>query len=180
MAELQNVFVTVGTDVHPFDRMTDWVDAWAADGDPAAHLFMQSGTSRVPQKAEHSPYLSYTEMEDRVHDADAVVCHGGPGTIMLAVALGKMPIVAPRNSSLGEHVDDHQMAFCARIAADGAILLAQSEDDFRTHLSCVLKGDALPPRSVSDSDPAQTAARFEELVNGLFRSPPRTPAGSRC
>ena len=69
-----------------------------------------------------------------MRDARVVVCHGGPGTIMLAATLGKMPIVMPRSSALGEHVDDHQVAFCKRIAADGAILLATTEDEFRAHI----------------------------------------------
>ena len=34
----------------------------------------------------------------------AVVCHGGPGTIMLCVSLGKRPIVIPRMATRGEHV----------------------------------------------------------------------------
>ena len=104
-----------------------------------------------------------------MRDARVVVCHGGPGTIMLAATLGKMPIVMPRSSALGEHVDDHQVAFCKRIAADGAILLATTEDEFRAHIEVVLKGDVMPPRTVSDADPAVTTARFEELVEGLFQ-----------
>ena len=26
------IFVTVGTDHHPFDRLIEWTDAWAAEG----------------------------------------------------------------------------------------------------------------------------------------------------
>jgi UDP-N-acetylglucosamine transferase subunit ALG13 len=170
MTDLPLIFATVGTDVHPFDRMADWVDAWLQlDGEPRARCVMQTGTSKTPKRAEHSPYLGYADMESLVQDARVVVCHGGPGTIMLASSLGKIPIVMPRSSALGEHVDDHQVAFCKRIAADGAILLANNEDEFRAHIEVVLRGDVPPPRMVSNADPAVTTARFEELVDGLFQ-----------
>lgn len=173
MTDLPLIFATVGTDVHPFDRMADWVDGWLEqNGGAAARCVMQTGTSKTPKRAEHSPYLGYAEMQSMVQDASVVVCHGGPGTIMLAASLGKIPIVMPRSSALGEHVDDHQVAFCNRIAADGAILLASTEEEFRAHIGVVLRGDVLPPRVVSEADPAATTARFEELVEGLFRSEP--------
>jgi UDP-N-acetylglucosamine transferase subunit ALG13 len=175
MTDLPLIFATVGTDVHPFDRMAEWVDGWIAhEGKGTARCFMQSGTSKPPAHAEHSPYLGYEEMESLVNEATVVVCHGGPGTIMLAASLGKMPIVMPRSAAMGEHIDDHQVAFCKRIAADGAILLAWTEEEFRSHVELVLSGEALPQRSMSDADPAAATARFEQLVNGLFA--PRTDA----
>ena len=112
MGELPLIFATVGTDVHPFHRMTRWIDGWLEQGGSQRALcFMQTGTSEEPRLAAHYPYLGYTEMEQKVRDATAVVCHGGPGTIMLCLALGKQPIVVPRAADRGEHVDNHQRAF---------------------------------------------------------------------
>jgi UDP-N-acetylglucosamine transferase subunit ALG13 len=123
MGDLPLIFATVGTDVHPFHRMTHWIDGWLEQGGlTRAQCFMQTGTSEEPKLALHYPYLGYTEMEQKVREAAAVVCHGGPGTIMLASTLGKRPIVVPRRKQFGEHVDDHQLAFTQRIARDGAIL----------------------------------------------------------
>ena len=44
-----------------------------------------------------------------------VVTHGGIGSVLLALSVGKRPIVMPRCSRLGEHVDDHQIAFAERL-----------------------------------------------------------------
>ena len=173
MTDLPLIFATVGTDVHPFDRMSDWIDGWLEhDGATRARCFMQTGTSKVPKLADHSPYLGYSEMEEHVRNARAVVCHGGPGTIMLAVSLGKVPIVMPRESAHGEHVDDHQVRFCTRIAGDGAILLARTEEEFRAHVDVVLNGEVMPPRPAADADPALAVAQFEKLVDGLFTPQP--------
>ena len=96
-----------------------------------------------------------------MRDASAVVCHGGPGTIMLCVSLGKRPIVIPRAADRGEHVDDHQRAFSRRVAADGAILLAETEDEFRGHVERVLSGGVEPIDRLAH-DPRDAADRFEE------------------
>ena len=50
-----DVFVTAGTDHHPFDRLVDMVEAWArarrAAGRPV-RVFFQYGTSRPPEGHE--------------------------------------------------------------------------------------------------------------------------------
>jgi UDP-N-acetylglucosamine transferase subunit ALG13 len=166
--QLPLVFASVGTDFHPFDRLSRWIDAWLeAGGSAAARCFVQTGTSAVPRHAEHRQYLGHAEMEEMVRAADVVVCHGGPGTIMLAATLGKRPIVVPRRKRYGEHVDDHQLAFAERIAAEGAIVLAQAEDELRTCLDAALGRSAeasLPP---AGAGPAAAVAMFEQLVDDL-------------
>ncbi|HYX84954.1 MAG TPA: glycosyltransferase [Gaiellales bacterium] len=172
----------MGTDYHPFDRLCGWVDRWLADGGAdRVRCFVQTGTSTPPAHAEHGQYLGHAQMEAMMREAAVIVCHGGPGTIMLAATMGKRPIVVPRRKSAGEHVDDHQHAFTRRIAADGAIILAQTEQDFRLYLSGVLRAngaDPVPPRT---TDPADAVRRFEQLVDGLLwpAKAPRRPRPSR-
>jgi len=163
------VFASVGTDYHPFDRLSRWMDAWLeAGGSDSARCFVQTGTSAVPRLAEHRQYLGHAEMEAMVRAAAVVVCHGGPGTIMLASTLGKRPIVVPRRKRYGEHVDDHQCSFTERIAGEGAIVLAQSEEELRTCLDAALGRDSeakLPP---TGAGPARAVAMFEQLVDELM------------
>jgi UDP-N-acetylglucosamine transferase subunit ALG13 len=168
--KLPLIFATVGTDVHPFNRMTDWIDAWLeAGGMDRARCFMQTGTSAKPRLADHNPYLGYTDMVENIRAAAAVVCHGGPGTVMLCASLGKRPIVIPRSAARGEHVDDHQRAFSRRVAADGTVLLAETEGQFGALIDGALDGHVTSLRS-DGTDPAATVAAFEELVNRLFRA----------
>jgi UDP-N-acetylglucosamine transferase subunit ALG13 len=88
---------------------------------------------------------------------------------MLASTLGKRPIVVPRRKQFGEHVDDHQLAFTQRIARDGAILLAQSDDELRSCLDGALglAGAAadLPP---AGAGPGPAVAAFEQLIDELL------------
>jgi UDP-N-acetylglucosamine transferase subunit ALG13 len=163
--------------------MSRWVDGWLeAGGSEAARCFVQTGTSAVPRLAEHRDYLGYAEMEAMVREAAAVVCHGGPGTIMLASNLGKRPIVVPRQKGLGEHVDNHQCAFAARIARDGAILLAGSERELGVHLDSALglagAATGMPAAGVG---PGPAVEMFEQLIDELLdrtRTAKRRAVGS--
>jgi UDP:flavonoid glycosyltransferase YjiC (YdhE family) len=150
--------------------MSRWVDAWLEGGGAeAARCFVQTGTSAVPRLAEHRDYLGYEEMEAMVREASVVVCHGGPGTIMLASNLGKRPIVVPREKGLGEHVDNHQCAFAERIARDGAILLARSEDDLRAHLDgCLGLAGAAADLPGPGAAPGPAVELFEQLIDELL------------
>jgi UDP-N-acetylglucosamine transferase subunit ALG13 len=163
------VFVTVGTDHHPFDRLCAWADAWVADArHPEVSWFVQSGTSKAPQAAPWRDYVGYDEMCTLMLRAVAVVCHGGPATIMDARRLGRVPIVVPRSADLGEHVDNHQQRFARRMAELGQIHLARSREEM---FELVEKAIADPSAFAVSSDGAEIAAavaKFEELVDGLF------------
>ena len=110
------VVVTVGTDVHPFHRAVAWIDEWAQARGLADDVVIQYGTSNAPTVVRGSAYLDHAELVRLVGGADAVVTHGGPATIMEVRERHGTPIVLPRDPSLGEHVDRHQMEFAAVMA----------------------------------------------------------------
>jgi UDP-N-acetylglucosamine transferase subunit ALG13 len=162
------LFVTVGTDHHPFDRLVSWLDAWlAAGGKHRVRCLVQRGTSIPSSYAESSDYLEYDAMRAAMRDAAAVVCHGGPGTILLAADAGKVPIVVPRIRALGEHVDDHQLIFTRRMASEGAIALAEREDRFRALADDALTAPVTRARAAA-SCAADALRRFEKIVDELM------------
>lgn len=117
------VFVTVGTDHHPFDRLVDWSDRLATSH-PTWSLFVQYGTSRPPVHASGSSHLTWHEMDEHLAEADVVVTHGGPGCINDARRWSHVPICVPRDPAFGEHVDDHQLRFCAFMNDRGLVAVA--------------------------------------------------------
>jgi UDP-N-acetylglucosamine transferase subunit ALG13 len=165
------VFVTVGTDHHPFDRLVDWIDRWMSAPDrEQVRCVVQHGTSRAPRLAEHRRYVGYQQMEELLDQASAVVCHGGPGSVMMCRWAGKRPIVVPRRRSLGEHVDDHQMVFARRIAQEGEITLAEDEASLAGCLERALAGEGSLDMPAEEHRVAEAVARFEELVGRLTAS----------
>ncbi len=170
--EQLGVFVTVGTDHHPFNRVIRWTEAWLDSlGDDGTSCFLQIGTSQPPHRASWARYLPYAEVEEAMRNAMAVVCHGGPATIMDCRRLGTLPIVVPRQRALGEHVDDHQVAFTLKMAQLGQVRLAGSELELRSLLSLAISEPETFRLEGDKGDVADTVARFEELVSALFDKP---------
>lgn len=132
------IFLTVGTDHHPFNRMAAYADDLVATF-PQCSVFVQTGTSQPPERAAWKDYLTETEMRSRLLAASAVVTHGGPATIMAARRAGHLPIAVPRRGNAGEHVDDHQVSFCGLQAAAGTVVLADSVETLRAAVAEALE-----------------------------------------
>ena len=163
------VFVTVGTDHHPFDRLVEWTDRWLADNAPhGVTALVQTGRSARSACADCADYLGHAEMQDAAASATAVVTHGGPASIMLCRYLGKKPIVVPRESARREHVDDHQVVFSRRLAADGRIDLAETEERFVELLDRAVMNAGNPAPSQDAPHVAEAVKRFEDLVDDLL------------
>ena len=164
------VVVIVGTDHHPFDRLVEWVDRWARSRDRAAVI--QYGTSSPPGFASGRDLIPQDELRDLLDSAAAVVCHGGPGTIMAARDAGHLPIVVPRRPELGEHVDDHQILFSGRLAADGQVVVPTTEPELHGLLDDALVASGRFRLDGSPDAAARAAERFADLVDPLIGSGP--------
>ena len=163
-----NVFVTVGTDHHPFDRLIGWVDSWLANGSQRAQSFVQYGTSSPPMVAGGRDYVSHDEMDSLIANAGVIVCHGGPGTIIDCMRSGTKPIVVPRRHAFGEHVDDHQVRFARRLEAAGYIKVADDERELAMLLRTALDGSPDFVARETGDVVRDTVARFAELTGPLM------------
>jgi UDP-N-acetylglucosamine transferase subunit ALG13 len=159
------VAVLLGTDHHPFDRLVGWVSTLAATG--TTRWFVQHGTTTLPAGLDGTPMLGPDELQDLLIRADAVVCHGGPGLIMEARALGHRPVVVARDPARGEHVDDHQQRFLAFLGPRGLVTPARSALEL---------GDAVRTAVTTDdrhllaaTAGAAASARFGNLVDHLLQ-----------
>jgi UDP-N-acetylglucosamine transferase subunit ALG13 len=182
------LLVTVGTDHHPFDRLVRWADGWLAANPGALRCLMQTGTSAPPGasgQAGWQAYLEFDALQAAMAGAAAVVCHGGPGTILGARHTGAVPIVVPRQHRLGEHVDDHQVAFSRRLAAEGGgIHLAETEAELHRLLDRVAAEPAAfrsgsAGQTPTGRDRATAVREFGRLVDGLVVDRPSRWAGAR-
>lgn len=159
------VFVTVGTDHHPFDRLVDWIDRWAPRA-PAVRLLVQHGTAHAPAHAEGTPFVGPDEFASTLDEATAVVCAGGPGAIMETRAAGLRPIVVPRRAGLGEHVDDHQRRFADFMAGRGLVTLADDEPSLDAALDALVDDPDAYRIDQTDAAPAGIA-RIGALIDDL-------------
>ncbi len=170
---MSGVLVLVGTDHHPYDRIVRWADATALRL-PGTRVVVQHGATRAPAHAEGHAFVTHAELVELLQSADVVVCHGGPGTITDARGAGHVPIVAPRDPALGEHVDGHQQRFVRLLEGSGLVTGAWSDDDLDRAVDLALAGRG-PVAGVSDTA-ATTAARRAaaaelDLLAGRLRPP---------
>ncbi|MCR1783698.1 hypothetical protein KVF89_14245 [Nocardioides carbamazepini] len=156
------VAVFLGTDHHRFDRVLTWVGRLQEQGLFRFHV--QHGATPPPSWLTGAPLLGPAALTELLDRADAVVTHGGPGSIMDARGRGHLPVVVPRDPRLGEHVDDHQQRFARFLARTGLIVTAYDEQELAARLSlAVLTGRGI--RAAHRTSP--TLARFEALADEL-------------
>jgi UDP-N-acetylglucosamine transferase subunit ALG13 len=116
------IFVTVGTNEAPFDRLLLALDGIGADEE----LIVQHGSSSVrPAGARCLELVAYEELVELVQRARIVVGHAGVGSVLTALANGKRPVVVPRLHRFGEAVDDHQLLFAQRLEQAGLVALVE-------------------------------------------------------
>lgn len=145
------VLALVGTDHHPFNRLIDWLDE-AAVRNPDVQFVVQHGASRAPTVARGNDFLAYDDLVRLAEEADVVVCHGGPGTIMDARGAGHVPICVPRDPELGEHVDGHQQRFAALMDEVGSVTACSTDIAFQVALAERLLIDRTRrPRAIGDT-----------------------------
>lgn len=165
------VFVTVGTDHHPFTRLIDWMDRWAAERDDV-QLIVQHGAARPSRHGVSHELLGGEEIAAQYAAADLVVSQVGPGTIADANRAGHRPIVVPRDPCLGEVIDDHQVAFGDFMTARGRCVSVHTREGLVEALEVRLAAptDPDPP---THTQSAATTSVVAGLTTSVLGSPRR-------
>ncbi|WP_298801755.1 glycosyltransferase [uncultured Pseudokineococcus sp.] len=180
------VLVLVGTDHHPFARLVQWAERWGS-GRRDVVVHVQHGATPAPSGVRASALVPHEEMQSLFQQASAVVCHGGPATIMEARRAGLVPVVVPRDPSRGEHVDEHQQLFSRRMGREGMVLLCEDVDELDRLVERVL-GDPSAASTTPEGEQArrEASARRVGVVVGAVvdearrrRKPARRRIGAR-
>jgi UDP-N-acetylglucosamine transferase subunit ALG13 len=161
------IFATVGTHEEPFDRLLLALESIAAEPGWTEPIVVQAGYTHLatPRLARHE-LLPFARVQDLMSEARVIISHGGPATIMQALAHGKVPIVVPRQARHGEHVDDHQVQFARRIS-DRVVVI----EDIAALRSALGEHDARQaaarPDDLGPGRAAAFAARMSEVCGDL-------------
>lgn len=104
------IFVTVGSQKFPFNRLIEKVDQMAGEGVIREEVFIQTGTSDyIPRHCRHRDFYDREEFKTMIDRCSVLITHGGVGTVIDAVKRGKKVVAVPRLARYGEHVDNHQL-----------------------------------------------------------------------
>lgn len=156
------IFVTVGTNEAPFDRLLRAIGELR----PADRIVAQCGASSVrPFGAECIDFMPFDTVAAHARSARIVICHAGVGSVMVALMQGKRPLVVPRLHRFGEAVDDHQLAFARRFHDAGLVRLVEDPADLGAAIGEVPHGPPLPATEASGLA-LELRAYLEAAVNG--------------
>lgn len=169
------VFVSVGTDHHPFDRLVGWASDWARSH-PDDDVVIQYGTSNAPAHGRGVELLPRDAMLTEIENAHAVAVSCGPGALMDVRGAGRLPMVVPRRAAAGEHVDDHQLAFARHLSNHEMAICVQDEQGFGAFLASV-RDDPSRFRLTPDATDDEGVTRIGELIDGLVRNGRAGPTG---
>ena len=161
------IFVTVGTHEQPFNRLVEYMDRWAESHDE--DVVIQTGFSTYePKKASWSKLYPYKTMIEMVDKARIVITHGGPSSFIMPLQIGKVPIVVPRKHEFDEHVNDHQVDFCRKVAErQGNIIVVEQIDELGEILE-KYEGIVGSMKNGLSSNNEWFCKEFSNIVNGLF------------
>ena len=135
------IFVTLGSQKFPFNRLLKAVDDLIAQGHLEEEVFAQVGHSDyVPQHYGYKAFLTKDEFASCISRCDLLITHSGVATIIAGLKLEKPIVVVPRLAKFGEHVDDHQVQIADSFSQKDLLFmckyldnLAETVDRARTH-----------------------------------------------
>lgn len=134
------IFITVGTQKFPFDRLLHYMDKLIEDGIIQEEVFAQTGYSNYqPQYYTYEKFLDSEDFKRYILNSQLVITHGGTGSIMNAIKVGKKVIAIARLKEYGEHIDNHQEEIIQQLIEKKLILgvnqLKELEGVIRTYQS---------------------------------------------
>jgi UDP-N-acetylglucosamine transferase subunit ALG13 len=160
------ILVTLGTHAQPMDRLILALDGILASGTVDDEIIITAAAyGQRPSLARALGIQPYDELVEWVRTAKAVITHGGPASIALALAAGQSPVVVPRDPAFGEHVDDHQLRFAAWLAERRDITVVREMDKLGAALlETLARREHLP---LNPHVPVEAITRLRSiLVNG--------------
>jgi len=120
--------VSVGNATQPFRRLLDAVCELAPHlPQPVVVQYGAAQDFSCPH-CQGSAFLDMDTFARHVAEAELLILHAGAGSAIHAVRAGKVPVVMPRRTEFGEHVDDHQVEFARELGRAGKIVVCEETE----------------------------------------------------
>ena len=133
--QIRRVVVSVGTtESYGFERLVrrlvpllDGLDVLWQIGRTAVEGYPIEGRVSVP----------HAELIEAVRNCDVVISHADTGAALTSMESGHCPVLVPRLSAHGEHIDDHQIQIAESLHRRGLAIQCEVEqlDDSVLHLA---------------------------------------------
>ena len=124
------VLVLLGTQNNSFHRLLEEVQKCIDKKIITEKVVVQAGATKFESKdMEIFGLISSEKLNEYIKQANYVITHGGVGSIITCLKMGKKVIAVPRHHKYGEHVNDHQLQIIQTFDGQGFIKgLCEVED----------------------------------------------------
>ena len=130
------IFVAVGTQKFPFNRLLKAVDDLIEQGVLTEEVFAQVGHSDyVPRNYAYKDFLSKEDFQARISCCDLLITHSGVATIIAGLKLHKPVVVVPRHAQYAEHVDDHQVQIAESFSEKNLLVMCRQPEELAEAVS---------------------------------------------
>lgn len=117
------ILVMLGTQNNSFHRLLEKIDNLIKKGIIKDDVIVQAGYTKFKSKnMQIFDMIPRESIEDYQRKADLIITHGGVGSIITSLKLGKKVIAIPRLHEYGEHVNNHQIDIVELFSKKGYIL----------------------------------------------------------
>lgn len=163
------IFVTVGTHEQAFDRLIENIDKLVENKVITEEVIVQIGYSNYqPKNCVWHRFIPGTEMQRNIENARIVITHGGPASYIMALLIGKIPVVVPRLKRFDEHVNDHQLEFSTAVSKRQKNIIVV--EDIEKLGETIINYDSITAKMPKEmkSNNEKFNEKFEEIIKGLF------------
>ncbi len=157
------IFVTTGS-MLPFDRLIRLIDDFVEEGVITDEVYAQIGEGTyTPKHYKFTRFIEKSEFDRLITGSSLVISHAGIGVIMECLEAKTPLLVLPRQSNLGEHVNDHQITTAEKFQSLGHII-AFEESNFAQKLA-ELKTFSPKPRAPNAEGVGNRIAQYlQQLI----------------
>lgn len=117
------IFVIVGSQKFPFDRLIREMDRLVEEGVIQDEVISQIGVSKyTPKYMKWQRFMDKETFDHHIESCDLLVTHAGEGAIMTGLLKKRKVIAVPRYERLCEHVSDHQLEIARALEKQNCII----------------------------------------------------------
>ena len=117
------IFVTLGTQDKPFNRLLEAIDREIDNGNIKGEVVVQAGCTKYESKnMKIFDLIPMDDFDKLMGECDYLITHGGVGSIVGGLNKDKKVIAVPRLEKYGEHVNDHQLQIIENFDKMGYII----------------------------------------------------------
>ena len=162
-----STFVSLGNLRRPFRRLLLAVEEMAERGKLPEPVIVQHGhTEFTSLYCKTIPFMEMQEFERHIADAELVILQAGGGAVLSACRFGKTPVLMPRTSKMGEHIDDHQVENARHLERLGKVIVAYEPGELEEAVKKALSAG----RIRSNNPPPQLVAILRSELEEMART----------